>query len=143
MSRIERSALVNFSAPQMYSLVNDIERYPEFMHGCSGAEILERGENFLTARLELNKAGTKQAFVTRNELNEPTSMTMKLIEGPFKKFSGRWQFDALKDDACKVTFSLDYEFANPLLGMLMKATFEKVASEQVNCLCERAKTIYA
>ena len=142
MSVIERSALVNFSAKQMYSLVNDIESYPEYMASCSTAEILQRGDNWLEARLELNKSGVKQSFVTRNTLDEPHSMTMQLVDGPFKKFNGKWEFQELSANACKVSFTLDYVFSNPLMGMMMNSTFEEVAGEQVRNLCERAKDVY-
>lgn len=139
---IERSALVSYSVQQMFSLVNDIESYPAFMDGCSAAKILQRGDGWIEARLELNKRGITQTFVTRNTLDEPNTMTMQLVEGPFKKFSGKWQFDALSESACRVNFTLDYVFSNPLLGMMMKSTFEQVAGEQVHSLCERAKQIY-
>lgn len=142
MSHIERSALVSYSVQQMFSLVNDIESYPEFMDGCSAAKILQRGDGWIEARLELNKRGVKQSFVTRNTLDEPHSMTMQLVEGPFKKFSGKWEFQTLNDLACKVNFTLDYIFSNPLLGIMMKSTFEQVAGEQVHSLCERAKKVY-
>lgn len=142
MSKIERSALVAFSAQQMFSVVNDIEAYPQFMRGCSAAKILQRGDNWIEAQLELQRGGIKQSFITRNFLDEPYSMTMELVQGPFKKFHGRWEFEALSEQACKVHFILDFAFANPLMGMMLKAVFEQVASEQVQSLCERANYIY-
>ncbi len=143
MSHVERSALVKYSAQKMFDLVNNIESYPQFMPGCRAANILEKGEDWLLARLELHRGGFTQSFTTRNTLNSPLSMSMQLVEGPFKKFHGQWLFTSLANDACKVSFSLDYEFANPILGVMMKSTFETVASEQVQCLCERAQQVYS
>lgn len=127
----------------MFSLVNDIESYPQFMRGCSAAKILQRGENWIEAELELQRGGIKQRFVTRNMLDEPHSMTMELVQGPFKKLHGKWEFQALSEQACKVRFTLDFVFSNPLMGLMMNSAFEQVASEQVQSVCERAKQIYA
>ena len=142
MKVVERSALVNFSIRQMFDLVNDVESYPQFMSGCRSAEILDRGENWMEVRMELQKAGLKQQFVTRNHYRAPSSLKLELVSGPFRHFRGEWQFSELAENACKVSFRLEYDFANALLAPLVGSLFEAVASEQVKCLCERAKTLY-
>ncbi|MDN3640914.1 type II toxin-antitoxin system RatA family toxin [Simiduia curdlanivorans] len=142
MVTIERSALVGFSCAQMYELVNDVARYPEFMAGCSGAEILAQDEHTLTARLSLSKAGFQHSFVTRNRLEPPHEMHMQLVEGPFKHFDGYWRFKALGDLGCKVSFQLCFEFDSRLLAVAASKLFEKVASQQVDSLCLRAQQLY-
>lgn len=113
------------------------------MAGCVGAEVLATGEGWLEARLDLARAGFKQSFTTRNTLNPPVSMDLSLVSGPFSALAGRWQFDSLSESACKVTFSLDYEFSNKLLALAAGKVFEQVASEQVSTLCERARQVYS
>lgn len=140
--RVERSALVNYSAAQMFDLVNDIEAYPKFMDGCVGATILARGDDWLEARLELSKAGVTQSFVTRNQLQPPHSMSMDLVDGPFKYLRGVWRFTPLSATACKVTFELEFELQNRLLGMAVGKLFEGVSNKQVDALCARAKQVY-
>ena len=140
--RVERSALVNYSASQMFELINDIEAYPQFMDGCVGAKILARGDDWLEARLELSKAGVSQSFVTRNQLQPPHSMSMNLVDGPFKYLRGVWRFTPLGEQACKVTFELEFELQNRLLGMAVGKLFEAVANKQVDALCARAKQVY-
>ncbi len=132
-----------FSRQQMFDLVNDIERYPDFMGGCAGARILERGDGWLEACLELSKAGFKHSFVTRNTLYEPERIHMKLVEGPFKHLEGEWDFKALSDTACKVTFWLEFEFKSRLLAMAAAKLFELIASEQVDVMVHRARQIYS
>jgi ribosome-associated toxin RatA of RatAB toxin-antitoxin module len=127
----------------MFDLVNDIEAYPQFMDGCVDAKILKREGDWLEARLELSKAGVSQGFVTRNHLQAPTTMTMTLVNGPFKFLRGCWQFTALGQHACKVSFDLEFELQNRLLGMAIGKLFESVASKQVDALCARAKQIYS
>jgi ribosome-associated toxin RatA of RatAB toxin-antitoxin module len=139
---VNRSALVNYSAQQMFDLVNDIEAYPQYMDGCVGATILTREGDWLEARLELSKAGVTQSFVTRNQLQAPESMSMTLVDGPFKYLKGCWRFMVLNETACKVSFDLEFELQNKLLGMAVGKLFESVASKQVDALCERAKQIY-
>ena len=140
--KVERSALVNYSAQQMFDLINDIEAYPQFMDGCTGARILARGDDWVEARLELSKAGVSQSFVTRNQLQPPLSMTLNLVDGPFKYLRGEWRFSPLGDNACKVSFTLEFELQNRLLGLAVGKLFEAVSNRQVDALCARAKALY-
>ena len=140
--KIERSALVNYSAQQMFDLVNDIEAYPQYMDGCVGAKVLARGDDWLEARLDLRKAGVSQSFVTRNQLRAPESMSLTLVDGPFSKLAGEWRFKALNESACKVSFSLEFELKSRLLGMAVGKLFETVTAKQVDALCARAQQIY-
>ena len=140
--KVERSALVNYSAQQMFDLINDIEAYPQFMEGCVGAKILARGDDWLEARLELSKAGVNQSFVTRNQLQPPLCMTMTLVDGPFKFLTGAWRFQPLGDTACKVSLGLEFELSNRLLGLAVGKLFETVSNKQVDSLCARAKQVY-
>ena len=139
---VNRSALVNYSAQQMFDLVNDIEAYPQYMDGCVGAKVLKREGDWLEARLELSKAGVSQSFVTRNQLQAPESMSMTLVDGPFKYLKGCWRFTALNETACKVSFDLEFELQSRLLGMAVGKLFEAVASKQVDALCDRAAQVY-
>lgn len=133
---------MNYSAQQMFDLINDIEAYPQFMDGCTGARILARGDDWVEARLELSKAGVSQSFVTRNQLQPPLSMTLNLVDGPFKYLRGEWRFSPLGDNACKVSFTLEFELQNRLLGLAVGKLFEAVSNRQVDALCARAKALY-
>lgn len=140
--KVQRSALVQYSAQQMFDLVNDIEAYPQYMDGCVGANILRRENDWLEARLDLQKAGVTQSFITRNHLQPPTCMTMTLVDGPFSRLHGCWRFTPLSDAACKVSFELEFELKNRLLGMAVGKIFEAAANRQVDALCARAQTVY-
>ena len=110
MASIKRSALVQYSADQMFDLVNDIEKYPEFMLGCVEAVVIDRDDESVVGKLKLSRAGITQEFTTKNLLKKPNSIEMQLVEGKFKTFSAQWSFDVLSDDACKVALSMDFEF---------------------------------
>jgi ribosome-associated toxin RatA of RatAB toxin-antitoxin module len=141
--KVERSALVNYSAQQMYDLVNDIEAYPSYMDGCSAARITARGDDWLEACLTLSKAGVTQSFTTRNQLTPPLRMTMNLVDGPFTYLQGAWQFTPLGDNACKLSLRLEFELKQRLLNLAVVKLFESVTNKQVDALCVRAKQMYA
>jgi ribosome-associated toxin RatA of RatAB toxin-antitoxin module len=142
MSIIDQSALLPYSAGQMFALVNDIEAYPEYMDGCIGAEILETTGNQVTARLDLGKVGLRYSFTTRNTLVEPESMTMALVEGPFRHFEATWTFRALNENACKVSLKMEFEFATGLVDAVMKRLFDTTSRNLVNAVCQRAQERY-
>ncbi len=142
MIRIERSALVTYSARQMYDLVNDIESYPHFMQGCLEARVIEQSENSLTGKLTLGKAGLKQSFTTRNALTPNSSIEMQLVEGPFRHFNASWHFKELTNAACKVSLQMEFEYSGGLIGMALEKLFEHSANTLVDAVVERARKIY-
>ncbi len=139
--RVERSALVNYSPSQMFELVNDIEAYPQYMNDCVAAEVLRRGDDWLEARLELQKAGISQSFVTHNVLRAPESMTMSLVDGPFSRLEGKWTFEPA-GEGCRVKLELEFDMQSRLLSMAVGKFFESAASQQVDALCSRARQVY-
>lgn len=142
MTRIERSALLPYSAGQLFALVDDIETYPQYMEGCVGARVIQRGENWVEARLELRKAGISQSFSTRNRLFQPERIEMELIEGPFDSFQGEWVFRHLAENACKVSLDLQFRLDSKVAHAAAGKLFESVACNLVNALCQRANTLY-
>ncbi len=142
MVHISRSALLPYSAPRIFALVDDIARYPQFMQGCVGADILEREPDSVTARLTLGKAGLRYAFTTRNLLEPPLRMQMQLVEGPFRHFKAEWRFTALSDAACKASFDIEFEFSAKLVDAVLSGLFESTASDMVNAIARRAEQVY-
>lgn len=138
MTVIERSALLSHPAEQIFDLVADIERYPEFLDGCVGAKILERHDETVTASLRLSKAGISHSFTTCNTLQRPQSMALTLVEGPFERFQGEWIFRALGDSACKASLRLEFDMARGLAGAAVGKLFDRVALDLVDAIVRRA-----
>ena len=105
MPQISRTALVPYSAEQMYQLVNDVQSYPQFLPGCTGSRILESTPGLMTAAVDVSKAGISKTFTTRNQLTSNQSILMSLVDGPFKKLIGGWKFTPLSQDACRLPIS--------------------------------------
>lgn len=142
MEVIKRSALVPFSAEQMYLLVDDIESYPEFVPNCKTAKITQRDEYKVCATLEVAKSGIAKSFSTQNTLIPNQKIHMELLDGPFKHLSGEWQFKPLAEDACKIELNLEFEFSNKLASMAFAGIFNQLIQSMVTAFTDRAKKIY-
>lgn len=142
MTTIHRHALTPHSAQQMFALVDDIEAYPEFLQWCQSAIVRERGRDEVTASLVLRKGSIHKEFTTHNRLMPGKMIEMKLVEGPFHHLEGFWRFEPLREDACKISFDLDFEFKNRMVGLLTAPLFSQVANSLVDVFCNRADKIY-
>jgi ribosome-associated toxin RatA of RatAB toxin-antitoxin module len=142
MTRIHKSALVPYSAEQMYTLVDDIPAYPEFLPWCSSSKEINRGENEVEASLDIAHSGVHKSFTTRNRLEINKTIEMQLVEGPFKHLHGIWRFEPLGDAGSKVMLDLEFEFSSKLLGMTFGPLFSKIASSLVDAFIQRAQKVY-
>ena len=143
MTRIEKTALVKFSAQQMFDLVNDIESYPQFLPWCSQSRIIKREGNIVEAELSISKGGFQKSFSTRNELDMGKEITVSLIDGPFSHLAGIWQFQPLREDASKILFNLDFELSGRLASLAFGAVFNQICNTMVSSFTTRAKQVYA
>lgn len=142
MAIIKKSALVMYSARQMFDLVNDVESYPEFLPWCSSTTLLSRTEDKVCAELEVARIGVSQKFTTCNRIVPGKHMDIQLVEGPFKHLHGRWEFKALRDDACKVELELDFSFSGKLINAAFGAVFNQIANTLVDAFSKRADEVY-
>ena len=126
----------------MFDLVNDVEAYPRRFNWCSGARVLDRDADALTARLDLRLSALTQSFTTRNALEAPHRITMQLVEGPFRALHGVWSFTALGDVGCKVALALDFDYSG-LMSSVLRAGFQKLADRMVDDFCREADRTYA
>ena len=142
MTTISRSALLPYSADQVFELINDVSAYPQFMDGCVGAEVLSESDDAMVARLDLSRAGVRQSFTTRNALQRPIEIKLELVDGPFEAFTGRWTLLALNEEACKVSLFLSFTLNSSVLGAAAKQLFNGAANSMVDSMVKRAKVVY-
>ena len=142
MTQVNRSALVLHSAQQMFEIVNDVLAYPDFLPWCAKTELLFEDEQQMEATLYLAKAGLKYSFTTHNNLVRHNRIELELVEGPFSQLSGYWTFEALSDEACKVSLSLGFEFEGKLKNLAMSKVFNQVATTLVDAFVQRADAVY-
>ncbi len=139
---IHKSALVKFSAQQMFDLVNDVEAYPKFLPWCGGAKILKREADFFEAELLIAKAGFHKTFSTRNRIDQGGQMTISLLNGPFSRLDGVWNFMPLREDACKISLDLEFEMSGLLASLAFGAVFNQICNTMVSSFTTRAKEVY-
>jgi len=148
LSKVNRSALVPYSAQAMFGLVDDIKSYPEFLPWCASSKEFDRDDQGVCGEVELRKGKVHKSFTTQNTNVPGESITMQLVDGPFKKLEGVWSFQTLKGDVgdvhqgCKVALDLDYEFSNVLLKMTVGPVFQQIADKLVDAFCQRANDLY-
>jgi ribosome-associated toxin RatA of RatAB toxin-antitoxin module len=147
MREVKRNALVPYTPAQMFALVEDFERYPEFLPWVSGAQLLSRDGAELVGRLDMEWLGIKEHFTTRNRLQAPEQMDMHLVDGPFKQLEGTWRFTAIRDASgiahgTRIDLSIQFEFKNTVLAMLLGKVFEASCGSLVDAFTKRAKAQY-
>ena len=142
MASVEQSVLVGYPAQQMYSLVDDIERYPEFLPWCAGARVETRDGRSTRATILIDYRGIKQSFMTENRTHPAERIEIHLVSGPFRKLEGLWLFTPLAPDACKIQFRLHYEFSNRLLEKLVGPVFRHIAGTLLDAFLQRAEQLH-
>ena len=145
MKTVHKSVLIWYSAAEMFALVTDIASYPQFLPWCDQSAVLAQDKDGMTAQVGLSMAGLRQSFTTRNTHVEDRKVSLKLVDGPFSKLDGQWDFTPVgkaDDRACTVEFSLHYDFDNVALAALVGPVFDKIAGSLVDAFVKRAGQIY-
>jgi len=140
--RVNRSALIPYSADQMYALVEDFLAYPEFLPWCTGAILHSRDAGTIEASLELQRSGIRKSFRTRNTLQPGVAMDIALAGGPFRHLAGGWQFEQMGEEGSKVSLQLDFEFENRVTDALFGRFFESTCNSLIDSFTHRAHSIY-
>lgn len=142
MQSVHRSVLVPYSAQEMFDLVDDVDRYAQFLPWCGGSEVLATRPDGKTARVDIDYHGVTAHFTTDNVNAPPESIAIALKDGPFRALHGSWTFKALSKDACKVEFSLSYEFKTHVLETLVGPVFNHIARTFIDAFVRRAESEY-
>ncbi|CAG7857861.1 hypothetical protein MCAMS1_02837 [biofilm metagenome] len=142
MTLVQKSALVKYSASQMFDLVNDIEAYPKFLPWCAASRIIRQDENIVEAELIIAKGGFNKAFSTRNTINNNEKITVSLLNGPFSHLEGVWDFMPLREDASKISLDLEFEMSGVLTNLAFGAVFNQICNTMVTSFTNRAKEVY-
>lgn len=142
MQVVERSALVAYSPAQMFALVNDVARYPQFLPWCTGARVEELSPDETLAALDVAKGPVRMQFTTRNSVRPAEQILMQLEQGPFSRLIGQWNFDAVGDRGSRVLFKVEFEFKSRLMSAAFGPVFQSVCDSIVDAFVQRAQRIY-
>jgi ribosome-associated toxin RatA of RatAB toxin-antitoxin module len=139
---VDRSAIVTATPAQMFALVDDVPRYPEFLPGCVAARLDSSSANERIAALEIVRGGLRMQFTTRNTVAPPGQILMELVQGPFKRLMGRWRFEPLGERGARVGFHIEFEFKNRVMGLALNHMFEALCDKIVDAFVVRAREVY-
>jgi ribosome-associated toxin RatA of RatAB toxin-antitoxin module len=145
MKTVQKSVLIWYSAEEMYALVTDVARYPEFLPWCDRTRVIDQDATGMTAEVGLAFGGIRQSFTTRNTQVAGREVQLKLVSGPFSNLDGVWKFTPVGEAgarACRVELNLNYGFSNFALQALVGPVFDKIASSLVEAFVKRAEQVY-
>ena len=142
MQTVERSALVTHTAAQMYGLVNDVSRYPEFLPWCTGATMNDESPTQRIATVKVARGVLQTEFTTRNTLTPEREIELKLVHGPFRDLTGLWRFEPIGERGSRIQFRVEFEFKNRLTAAAFNAVFESLCGSIVDAFVQRAHTMY-
>lgn len=138
MALVEKTVLIEQSAERMFELVDRCEDYPAFLPWCSQTEVKYRDEQKTVATLHISYHAVKSSFTTENTKVPGRSMNIRLVDGPFRRLEGSWQFKPLAEKACKIEFTLHYEFSSRIFEKIIGPVFSHIANTFVDAFVRRA-----
>src|SRR3954451_16796952 len=148
MPRFSSKRRVQHSATQMFDLVADVERYPEFVPLCRSLKIRERtpmpdGTEVVIADMTVSFKLVRESFASRVTLDRANlKILVEYLRGPFSNLENRWTFEARSEAACDVGFFLSYEFKSRMLALLMGSMFDAAFARFAAAFAKRADAIY-
>ncbi len=142
MALVEKSVLIERSAEEMFALVDHVEDYPRFLPWCSQTRVEFRDEKKTVATLHISYLSVKSHFTTENEKEIPLRMSLRLVDGPFRRLEGLWRFKPLAENACKIEFHLSYEFSSKIFEKIIGPVFSQITNTFVDAFVKRADEVY-
>ena len=145
MKNVNKSVLIWYSPEEMFALVTDVARYPEFLPWCDHGKVVDQDALGMVAEVGITFGGIRQVFTTRNDHVSGRAVNMQLLKGPFSRLDGGWHFVPLGDGtqrACRVELKLNYGFDNRALAAVVGPVFDKIAASLVDAFVKRAEQVY-
>ena len=128
---------------QLFDLVADIERYPEFLPWCVAARIRSREENLVVADLVIGFKMVRERFTSRVKLDRPNlRIDVAYTEGPFRYLNNHWLFEVLPNGGCRIDFYVDFEFRSAMLQRIIGVLFNEAVRRMVHAFENRARKLY-
>jgi len=135
--------LLGYRPEQMFDLVADIERYPEFLPWCIGARIRERNDTLVVADLIIGFKMIRERFTSRVSLDrDRLTIEVTYADGPFKQMTNRWRFEPTEDGRCRIDFYVAFEFRSAVLQKLIGVLFHEAVRRMVGAFETRARKLY-
>lgn len=142
MFHVERSVLLNYSAEEVFGIVNDIASYPLFVPNCVRSEVHESSETEMLASLSFKALGMTQVLTTRNIISPGRRIEINFVDGPFSNLTGLWEFIALDESACKAICVLSFIPKSHYARFAAKPALNKAAGLALDSFNKRIAKVY-
>ena len=142
MPKHQEKRALPFKPEQLYDLVADIARYPEFLPWCKGARIIKREGNVVTADLIIGYKMLREKFTSHVLLDPPRRISVEYLSGPLSNLKNEWGFQPNTRGGCDLSFDVDFDFRSKVLGGMMEMFFEKAISKMAEAFEKRAQELY-
>jgi coenzyme Q-binding protein COQ10 len=142
MPQHSETRILPYSAEQIFDLVADIERYPEFLPWCKEAQIIGRGKNGVVADLIVGTKLFQEKFTSQVTLDRPHAIRVEYKSGPLTHLSNEWKFESKSPKTCEIYFAVDFDFRSPLLRAVMTVFFDTALKRMVQAFEGRARELY-
>jgi len=131
-----------YKPEQLFDLVADIERYPEFLPWCVGARVRERKGNAIIGDLIIGYRMVRERFTSNIVLARPGHIDVSYSEGPFRYLTNHWEFEPEPDGGCTIDFYVDFEFRSRVLQKIIEVLFNEAVRRMVGAFEARARKLY-
>ena len=133
--------LLPYTQEELFDLVADIERYPEFLPWCVGARVREHHDDFILGDLLIGWRMVRERFTSRVHLYRPDHIDVEYAEGPFKYLENHWKFIP-QDGGTLIDFHVDFEFRSHILSGIVETVFTEAVKRMVAAFEKRARQLY-
>jgi coenzyme Q-binding protein COQ10 len=142
MSKYTEQRVLPYAAEQLFDLVADVEKYPQFLPWCVAARIRERKGNEISADLAIGFKMYRERFTSRVILDRPRTIHVTYSDGPFRYLENEWRFEPLAGGQCRIHFYVDFEFKSRILQKVIEVLFNEAVRRMVAAFEERARKLY-
>lgn len=131
-----------YPADFMYDIVNDVDSYPDFLPWCAEVKVHQVDDVSMEASILMRGIGLNHWLKTRNSMVAGESIDMALVEGPFSKLEGHWEFTPIANEGCKIELVMQFEIEKSITAALIAPAFSHIANSMVDSFCNRAREQY-
>lgn len=142
MNSYKETRVLNYTAEQIYGLVLDVEKYPEFLPWCANLRVVNRQSGSFTADMMVRYKVFSETFRTKVVFHQNSSIDVDYIDGPFSSLSNHWKFKDLSGNCCEVSFFVEFEFESSVLQKFIQVFFSDAVKVMIKAFEARAEAIY-
>ena len=138
MKRIYKEEDINLEIPIIFDLINNVEKYPDFLPWCTKTEVEHESENIINGKIFISKSLIKWNFSTKNIIEKNKSINLSLIDGPFEELKGKWSFSFIDKNNTKVSLEINYKFKNTLIELSIEPIFTSIMNSILQSFVSQA-----